>query len=166
LAKLSGRFLSNVGWGDHLSRGCYTRAQYYALREEEVIGALILGSAFGNVTYLGLPVLRGLFPNHLQQVTAVAILCEVTVSSLDLIAGSILALLWWRQWNISYVVIIQLIKFPLLWSALIAVVFNICHLPVPHFVIMAAFAWSNGLRSHAPDPRNGTQVIRSFRDIG
>jgi malate permease and related proteins len=31
--------------------------------KKRVVGALILGSAVGNVTYLGLPVLRGLFPN-------------------------------------------------------------------------------------------------------
>jgi predicted permease len=106
--------------------------------KKRVIGALILGSAFGNVTYLGLPVLRGLFPNQLQQVTVVAILCEVTVSSLDLIAGSILAPFFGGESATSVTsLIIQLIKFPLLWSALIALVFNICYLPVPPFVTMA-----------------------------
>jgi predicted permease len=101
-------------------------------------GALILGCAFGNVTYLGLPVLRGLFPNQLLEVTEVAILCEVTVSSLDLIVGSILAPLYGGESGTSLrSVIIQLIKFPLLWSALLAVVFNVRHLPVPDFVIMA-----------------------------
>jgi predicted permease len=106
--------------------------------EKRVVGALILGSAFGNVTYLGLPVLRGLFPNQLQQVTEVAILCEVTVSSLDLVAGSILARFYGGTAGTSLrSLILQLIKFPLLWSALIAVVFNVLHLPLPDFAIMA-----------------------------
>jgi hypothetical protein len=62
-----------------LSRCGDTGVQSDAREEKRVVGALILGSAFGNVTYLGLPVLRGLFPYQLQQVTEVAILCEVTV---------------------------------------------------------------------------------------
>ena len=106
--------------------------------QTRVAGALILGSAFGNVTYLGLPVLRGLFPNQLQQVTEVAILCEVTVTSLDLIVSSILAPFYGGESGASRgSVILQLIKFPLLWSALIAVVFNVYHLPVPDFLIAA-----------------------------
>lgn len=106
--------------------------------KKSVAGALILGSAFGNVTYLGLPVLRGLFPNQLLEVTEVAILCEVTVSSLDLIVGSILAPLYGGESGTSLrSVITQLIKFPLLWSALLAVIFNVSHVPVPDFVIMA-----------------------------
>ena len=53
--------------------------------------SLILGSAFGNVTYLGMPLLRGLFPQSVIDVTTVAILCEITVTSLDLTTGTILA---------------------------------------------------------------------------
>jgi predicted permease len=43
-------------------------------------GALVLASAFGNVTYLGLPVLQGLFPGLSLQVAKVAILSEVTTT--------------------------------------------------------------------------------------
>src|SRR5262245_30988693 len=39
-------------------------------------GALILAGAFGNVTYFGLPVLRGLFPAAVHQVTKTVILYE------------------------------------------------------------------------------------------
>lgn len=106
--------------------------------KKTVVGALILCSAFGNVTYLGLPVLRGLFPNQLQQVTEVAILCEVTVSSLDLIAGSIIARFYGGATGTSVKsLMLQLVKFPLLWSALIAVVFNLRHWPLPDFAIIA-----------------------------
>jgi hypothetical protein len=48
-------------------------------------GALVLASAFGNVTYLGLPVLQGLFPGLSLQVAKVAILSEWRFAT---IAGS------------------------------------------------------------------------------
>jgi predicted permease len=56
------------------------------LRSEEK-GALILASAFGNVTYLGLPMLQGLFPSLSLQVAKVAILSEVTTTPLNLSVG-------------------------------------------------------------------------------
>ena len=59
--------------------------------------SLILGSAFGNVTYLGMPLLRGLFPDQLLHVTEIAILCEITVTSSDLITGSLLAMFYHRK---------------------------------------------------------------------
>ena len=40
-------------------------------------GSLILACAFGNVTYLGLPVLQGVFADHASDIAKVAILCEV-----------------------------------------------------------------------------------------
>ena len=43
------------------------------------------------MTYLGMPLLRGLFPQSVIDVTTVAILCEITVTSLDLTTGTILA---------------------------------------------------------------------------
>lgn len=58
----------------------------FRLQPEEK-GALILASAFGNVTYLGLPVLQGLFPSLGLQVAKVAILCEVTTTPLNLSLG-------------------------------------------------------------------------------
>lgn len=58
----------------------------FSLQPEEK-GALILASTFGNVTYLGLPVLQGLFPSLALQVAKVAILCEVTTTPLNLSWG-------------------------------------------------------------------------------
>lgn len=61
----------------------------FRLQPEEK-GALILGSTFGNVTYLGLPILQGLFPSLALQVAKVAILCEVTTTPLNLSLGTAL----------------------------------------------------------------------------
>ncbi|PZV01885.1 MAG: hypothetical protein DCF32_15630 [Leptolyngbya sp.] len=58
----------------------------FKLQPEEK-GALILASTFGNVTYLGLPILQGLFPSLALQVAKVAILCEVTTTPLNLSLG-------------------------------------------------------------------------------
>jgi hypothetical protein len=50
-------------------------------------GALVLASSFGNVTYLGLPLLQGLFPVLGLQAAKVAVLCEVTTTPLNLSVG-------------------------------------------------------------------------------
>lgn len=52
----------------------------------------MLGSAFGNVTYLGLPVLLETFPSQAEQVSEVAVLFEVTKSSLNLSLGAMIDL--------------------------------------------------------------------------
>jgi predicted permease len=84
--------------------------------------SLILGSSFGNVTYLGMPLLRGLFPENVLDVTQVAVLSEITVTSTDLIIGTLLAAA--SQQSGGHVsakaVLMRLLKFPLLWSVAIA----------------------------------------------
>jgi malate permease and related proteins len=100
--------------------------------------SLIIGSAFGNVTYLGMPLLRGLFPQQLLHVTEIAILCEITVTSSDLITGSLLAMFYQdeRQASIK-TVLAQIVKFPLLWSAALAAIIRILGVPLPQFLLMA-----------------------------
>lgn len=101
--------------------------------------SLILGSAFGNVTYLGMPLLRGLFPQSVIDVTTVAILCEITVTSLDLTTGTILAAA--SDQGSEHVsvraVVTQILKFPLLWSVAIAAAIRILGIPLPPFVLSA-----------------------------
>jgi len=101
--------------------------------------SLILGSAFGNVTYLGMPLLRGLFPQSVIDVTTVAILCEITVTSLDLTTGTILAATSDHVGEHVSVraVATQILKFPLLWSVAIAVAIRILGVPLPSFVLSA-----------------------------
>jgi predicted permease len=101
--------------------------------------SLILASAFGNVTYLGLPLLRGLFPSAPLDATEVAILSEVTVTSADLILGCLLAI-YYLQGN-EHVSLksafLQILKFPVLWSVAIAALLRMFDIPLPGFVQMA-----------------------------
>lgn len=101
-------------------------------------GSLVIGSAFGNVTYLGMPLLRGLFPEQLLHVTELAILCEITVTSSDLITGSLLAMFYASGGRASIRTTLgQIIKFPLLWSAAAAIVIRILGVPLPAFLLTA-----------------------------
>jgi predicted permease len=100
--------------------------------------SLIIGSAFGNVTYLGMPLLRGLFPEQLLHVTEVAILCEITVTSSDLIAGLLLARFYQDGVPPSIkTTLLQIARFPLLWSAGLAIVIRLVGVPLPEFLLTA-----------------------------
>ena len=103
----------------------------------KVKSSLILGSAFGNVTYLGMPLLRGLFPEQLLHVTEIAILCEITVTSSDLITGSLLDMFHHQGPRASVTTALtQVLKFPLLWSAGLAALLRISGIPLPGFLLM------------------------------
>ena len=101
--------------------------------------SLILACAFGNVTYLGMPMLRGLFPERLLDVTQVAVLSEITVSSSDLIAGCLLAIYYLRSAeHVSLMpALLQLSKFPVLWSVAVAAFLRVFGIPLPDFVLTA-----------------------------
>jgi malate permease and related proteins len=100
--------------------------------------ALFLGCAFGNVTYLGMPLLQGLFPAQFVHVTEIAILCEISVTSADLITGSLLATFYLDGHHSSITSALkQVLMFPLLWSAALAVFLRVLHIPLPDFVMMA-----------------------------
>lgn len=106
--------------------------------EQKLRSSMILGSVFGNVTYLGMPLLRGLFPEQLLQVTEIAILCEITVTSSDLITGSLLDMFHHEGPHTSLTTaLVQVLKFPLLWSAALAVAIRLLGIPLPDFVLMA-----------------------------
>ena len=101
-------------------------------------GSLIIGSAFGNVTYLGMPLLRGLFPEQLLHVTEVAILCEITVTSSDLITGLLLARFYQEGVPPSIrTTLLQIARFPLLWSAALAIALRVFGVPLPEFLLTA-----------------------------
>ena len=107
--------------------------------DRKLRNSLILASAFGNVTYLGMPLLRGLFPSQLLEVTAIAILCEITVTSSDLITGTVLAAYSDQTGRhiSAKAVLTQLMKFPLLWSVIIAAIIRSLGVPLPPFLKMA-----------------------------
>jgi predicted permease len=101
--------------------------------------ALILTCAFGNVTYLGMPLLRGLFPDQLLDATEVAVLSEVTVTSADLIAGSLLAIYYLRaSEHVSLKpALVQVSRFPVLWSVAIAGCLRVFGIHLPSFLVDA-----------------------------
>jgi hypothetical protein len=89
--------------------------------DSRVKGSLVLASAFGNVTYLGLPVLQGLFPEHQLEALEVAVLAEVTVTSLDLVVSSVIAPLYGSEAGRSPKAIAkEVAEFPLLWAIALA----------------------------------------------
>lgn len=106
---------------------------------QSVKNPLILGCAFGNVTYLGMPLLRGLFPHALLDVTEVAVLCEITVTTADLVAGTLLAMRY--QPTVTDRPLRQtlghIVKFPLIWSVAITVLIRVAGIPLPTFVLSA-----------------------------
>ena len=111
-------------------------------------GALVLASSFGNVTYLGLPVLQGLFPALGLQAAKVAVLCEVTTTPLNLSVGlstgarylrastpappglsAVLAPAWRMAREIG--------QMPALWALLIGLIWRGSGLAVPAFLLQA-----------------------------
>ena len=121
--------------------GCLSAA-YLVFRwmpvSQRAKGSLILACAFGNVTYLGLPVLQGMFPDDPLDISKVAILCEVTVAPLNLIAGSLLALSLNGQERPSLSrSAAEVIRLPPLWALAAALGFKFLHIPVPEFILHA-----------------------------
>ena len=106
--------------------------------DSRVKGSLVLASAFGNVTYLGLPVLQGLFPEHQLEALEVAVLAEVTVTSLDLVVSSVIAPLYGSEAGRSPKAIAkEVAEFPLLWAIALAAACRLGGVHVPAFVLMA-----------------------------
>jgi len=102
-------------------------------------GALILACAFGNVTYLGLPVLQGLQPQAATDMAKVAILCEVTVAPLNLIVGSLLAMRFSDATGLGLRQSLgQVVRLPPLWTLVAALACKFLAVPVPAFVLHGA----------------------------
>jgi predicted permease len=99
-------------------------------------GALILACAFGNVTYLGLPVLQGVFPDQAGDISKVAILCEVTVAPLNLIVGSLLAMRFSGERGVNLRQSLkQVVQLPPLWALVAALLCKKLEVPVPEFIL-------------------------------
>ncbi len=101
-------------------------------------GALILGSSFSNVTYLGLPVLMGVFSTIPDQIAVVSILYEVTISPVLLSAGVLIAIHYGnkRKYKPSDY-LKRVIKLPPLWALGIVLLVKFANVPVPDFLLEA-----------------------------
>ena len=100
-------------------------------------GSLVLASAFGNVTYLGMPVLQGLFPAQFIEVTRVAVLCEVTVTSLDLMVSSAIAPFYDGRKRAFSATLGEIARLPLLWAIILGALCNGLRVALPEFVMSA-----------------------------
>jgi len=95
------------------------------------VGALILASAFGNVTYLGLPVLESTFGPWAR---SVAIEYDLFASTPLLLTVGILIARAYGKPDEHEGALRGLAKVPALWAALIAVGLNLAAAPIPGWV--------------------------------
>lgn len=99
-------------------------------------GAMILAAAFGNVTYFGLPVLLGTFIGKAAEVTEVAVLYEVTKSSLNLTIGAMIAIAHGSQEAITFrKTALEALKLPPVWALVAAIAWKGSGAPCPAFVL-------------------------------
>lgn len=109
-------------------------------------GSLLLACAFGNVTYLGLPVLQGIFADQSVDISKVAILSEVTVSPLNLIIGSILAMRYSEDHGLDLKQSLkQVIQLPPIWALVAALGCKFLHIPVPDFILHGTAVLGNAV---------------------
>jgi predicted permease len=105
---------------------------------ERTKGAMILGASFGNVTYLGIPILMDIFPDHSLEVTEVAILYEITTSFLNLSLGAMIAVWYGSGEQVAFKkVVIEAIKLPPIWAVLLALFWKATKAPCPDFMLQA-----------------------------
>jgi len=97
-------------------------------------GALLLAAAFGNVTYLGLPVLESVFGHWANEV---AIEYDLFASTPLLLTVGVLLAQRYGGAREHDSFLFSLLKVPPLWAALLAILLNLGHVPIPH--------WINGL---------------------
>jgi predicted permease len=106
--------------------------------ERRIQGALIIGCAFSNVTYFGIAVLQGLFPENSLEVVKVAVLFEITITPISVIVGAAVASIYSNNslfsWKDS---LLSIAKMPLLWATFVALFLNLCAIPLPGFVTKA-----------------------------
>jgi malate permease and related proteins len=100
-------------------------------------GALILAASFSNVTYLGLPVLQGIFPDIPEKISVVAVLFEVTTSPVLLSIGALIAVYYGNK---SFYGVKQIVKkivsLPPIWALILVLVVKFLNIPVPAFILI------------------------------
>lgn len=99
-------------------------------------GALVMASAFSNVTYLGLPVLQGVYNTIPEKISIVAILYEVSTSPALLSIGAMVAIYYGnRAQSGPGRMALRIFKLPPIWALVLAVSFKLLHVPVPAFIL-------------------------------
>jgi malate permease and related proteins len=94
-------------------------------------GALLLATAFGNVTYLGLPVLESTLGHWTREV---AIVYDLFASTPLLLTVGVLLAQRYGGMRAPGNFLAGLLKVPPLWAALLALMLNAMQAPLPHWV--------------------------------
>jgi len=109
-------------------------------------GALVLAGAFGNVTYLGIPLLQGVFPAAVLEVTTTAILYEMTITPAHLLLGSTLASRYAGVSSAGFADALRRVaELPLLWAIAAALTLNVLDVALPAFLLGAASLLGNAV---------------------
>lgn len=100
-------------------------------------GALILAASFSNVTYLGLPVLQGIFPDIPEKVSVVSVLFEVTTSPILLSVGALIAVYYGNRSSYGAKQILKrILSLPPIWALVIVLLVKAMDIPVPTFILL------------------------------
>jgi len=105
---------------------------------QDTKGALILASAFSNVTYLGLPVLVGIFYTIPEKITVVSVLYEVSTSPVLLSLGVLIAIYFGRKTGEGRSGMLKrIVRLPPLWALAIVLLVKLFAIPLPAFLLQA-----------------------------
>jgi len=104
--------------------------------DKKTKGALILASAFSNVTYLGLPVLQGIFSDIPEKISVVSVLYEVSTTPFLLTIGASIALYYGNKTNFSIKDMAKrVLHLPPLWALALSILLNLLNIPLPDFIL-------------------------------
>jgi predicted permease len=100
---------------------------------------MILGATFGNVTYLGLPILLETFPKATEQAAEVSVLFEVTKSTLNLTLGAMIAIHFGSHEAITFrKTVFEALKLPPIWALIVAILMKYFQISCPGVVLETA----------------------------
>ena len=100
--------------------------------DSRIAGALVLAATFPNATYMGLPVLEQLLGPWAKTIAIQYDLFACT--PLLLTVGIIVARTYGEDRNSQGNLVVDLLKVPPLWAALLAVVLNVSGTPMPEWI--------------------------------
>lgn len=102
-------------------------------------GAMILAAAFGNVIYLGLPLLQGMFPKIGAETAAGAVLFQVTTSNISLTLGAMVAIAYGSGERLTMGnTLFEALKLPPVWTLAAALAWRLSGIPCPSSLLDAA----------------------------
>jgi predicted permease len=102
-------------------------------------GAMILAAAFGNVIYLDLPLLQGMFPKIGAETAAGAVLFQVTTSNISLTLGAMVAIAYGSGERLTMRnTLNEALSLPPIWALAAALAWRMSGIPCPEFLLDGA----------------------------